>query len=245
MTEDIARAAGVACHRSKVGEANVVEVMERHGAVLGGEGNGGVIDPRIGYVRDSFIGMAMILEMMAARTAPLSQLAAELPHYEIVKGKVGVAREAMPRAWDALQAECSEATPDRLDGLRLDWPDRWLLVRGSNTEPIVRLFAEAPTRAAAEELCRRAEQALRPFSGCHEVEHVAALHLHEVGARPHHGARESRDRHRAAGGHQDRAARARERHVGHVLHEHDVLRRGCVRQGEGGDRGETCETAHA
>ena len=142
--------------RSAVGEANVVDEMLARNAVFGGEGNGGPIDPRVGLVRDSFVGMALVLAAMTTRGKKISELAAELPRYEIRKTTVKLPPEKLPVALAALQQRFPDAQADRLDGLRLDWPDRWLIVRGSNTEPIVRAIAEAPTAAAAEELCRAA-----------------------------------------------------------------------------------------
>jgi phosphomannomutase len=160
MTEDLAEQAGVPFFRSAVGEANVVDCMYRVGAVLGGEGNGGVIDPRVVLVRDSFVGMAMLLDAMAARQAPISKLADALPRYEIVKTKVTLPRDRIDAALAAVERHFSEARADRLDGLRLDWPGKWLLVRASNTEPIVRAVAEASTHAEAARLCREAEQVM-------------------------------------------------------------------------------------
>lgn len=165
MTEDVARKYGVPFHRSAVGEAHVVDRMLACGAVLGGEGNGGVIDPRVGLVRDSFVGMALVLDAMAARGLLVSALADELPRYAIHKTKLDINRDNIPAALDALESHFSDATSDRLDGLRLDWtsPDgagRWLLVRASNTEPIVRVVAEAATADEAARLCDQAAQAL-------------------------------------------------------------------------------------
>lgn len=160
MTEDLANRYKVPFFRSAVGEANVTEAMITHKAVLGGEGNGGVIDPRVGYVRDSFVGMALVLDAMAARELPLSQLADELPRYEIVKTKISLAPEKVGPGLDALAKHFSNAAADRLDGLRLDWPGKWLLVRASNTEPIVRAIAEAETAAEATRLCEEAAQVL-------------------------------------------------------------------------------------
>jgi len=156
MTQDLAEKHGVPFFRSAVGEANVVDAMLAQHAVIGGEGNGGAIDPRVGLVRDSFVGMALILDAMAARDMPISSLVAELPRYAIHKSKVTLSRDQVISAFDALEEHFDDATPDRLDGLRLDWTDRWLLVRASNTEPIVRIVAEAPDAATAEELCERA-----------------------------------------------------------------------------------------
>jgi phosphomannomutase len=160
MAQDLAQRHGVPFHRSAVGEANVVDAMLAQGAVLGGEGNGGAIDPRVGLVRDSFVGMAMVLDAMAARNLAIGQLAAELPRYEIVKTKVALPNERLPAALDALVSHFPDAAISRLDGLRLDWPGKWLLVRGSNTEPIVRAIAEAPTQAEAQRLCDEAAKIL-------------------------------------------------------------------------------------
>ena len=158
MAQDLAEKHGVAFFFSAVGEANVVDEMFVHGAVFGGEGNGGPIDPRVGLVRDSFVGMALVLDAMASRGMKISELAGELPRYEIRKTTVKLPAEKLPAALEAIQKRFPDARPDRRDGLRLDWPDRWLIVRGSNTEPIVRAIAEAPTASAAEELCRSAAE---------------------------------------------------------------------------------------
>jgi phosphomannomutase len=156
MSQDIAQGYGVPLLRSAVGEANVVDLMLAHGAIFGGEGNGGPIDPAVGWVRDSFVGMARVLEIMAADSAKISQLADRLPRYQILKTKITLAPEKVGPALDRLAEHFGDATADRLDGLRLDWPGRWLLVRPSNTEPIVRAIAEASTAAEAERLCSEA-----------------------------------------------------------------------------------------
>jgi phosphomannomutase len=153
LVEDICRRFGVPCHRSAVGEANVVERMRQVGAIIGGEGNGGVIDPRVGWVRDPFIGIGLILSLLAKSGKPLSTLAADFPTYTIVKTKYTVDRARLPALFAALQARWPEARADRLDGLRLDWEDHWVHVRPSNTEPIVRVIAEAPRTAEAERTC--------------------------------------------------------------------------------------------
>jgi phosphomannomutase len=156
MSADIAAGTGCSCQRSAVGEANVVELMRSAGAVIGGEGNGGVIDPRIGWVRDPFVGMAFILSLMAEENKPFSQLVAELPRYSMLKTKFGVPRDRLPGALAALEARWSGARVDRTDGLRLDGDDWWLHVRASNTEPVVRVIAEAPTAPQAQRLCNEA-----------------------------------------------------------------------------------------
>jgi phosphomannomutase len=160
MTEDIAGRYGQRFFRSAVGEANVVDVMLAKDALFGGEGNGGPIDPRVGLVRDSFVGMAQLLDAMAARDASIRELADELPSYAIVKTKIDLPADRVAAGLDALERHFEGARADRLDGLRLDWPEAWLLVRPSNTEPIVRAIAEAPDQAEAERLCDEAEKVL-------------------------------------------------------------------------------------
>jgi phosphomannomutase len=100
--------------------------------------------------------MGLILNLMAETGKKLSELVAELPTYHIVKDKYTVERERLPDLFAALTKRWPEAKADRMDGLRLDWADRWLHVRPSNTEPIVRVIAEAPRAEDAKELCRAA-----------------------------------------------------------------------------------------
>jgi len=166
LTSRLAERHGVACSFSAVGEANVVDEMLTRGAVLGGEGNGGVIDPRVGLVRDSFVAMALVLERMATggTLTPLEDLVADFPPLTIVKSKVnlpaGWRQEDAGVAFDRVTAAFPGAAVSRLDGVRVDWPDGWLLVRASNTEPIVRIVAEAATTTDAEAAIARARTAL-------------------------------------------------------------------------------------
>ena len=148
MTAAIAARHGVPCHVSAVGEANVVDQMLACGAILGGEGNGGVIDPRVVLVRDSAIAMALVLERMCAgeRILPMADLAAALPRFVMKKTKVGLSPATrgagLAAGLDRIAAAFPEASASRLDGLLLNYPGGWLLVRASNTEPIVRLVGE-------------------------------------------------------------------------------------------------------
>jgi phosphomannomutase len=153
VVEDVAQQFGVLALRSAVGEANVVEKMKQVDAVIGGEGNGGVIDPRVGIVRDPFIGMGLVLNLLAKTQKKLSALVAELPAYHIVKEKFPLDKGKLSRVLPALQGRWPEAMVNLLDGVRLDWADRWVHVRPSNTEPIVRVIAEAPRAADAAGLC--------------------------------------------------------------------------------------------
>lgn len=158
VTESLARALGCLVHRTPVGEIHVVERMRAENAVLGGEGNGGVIDPRVGFVRDSFVAMAMVLDLLADTGEPLSSLVDRLPRFAMVKHQYPlpgpVEPEAVAALWDRIRAAYPEAVDDRRDGLRLEWPARWVHVRASNTEPIVRVIAEAGDAAEAEGLAR-------------------------------------------------------------------------------------------
>jgi phosphomannomutase len=160
VVEDICRRFDCPLERAAVGEANVAERMLQVGAVIGGEGNGGVIDPRVGLVRDPFIGIGLILNLMAETGRKLSELADELPAYNIVKDKYRVDQTRLPGLFTALTERWTDATSNRLDGLRLDWPDRWVHVRPSNTEPIVRVIAEAPRADQAKLLCRQVAELL-------------------------------------------------------------------------------------
>jgi len=160
MSIDIAESFGAKCHLSAVGEANVCDVMHQVHAVYGGEGNGGPIDPKVGYVRDSFVAMAQVLELMAISGKSISELVAELPSYSIQKAKFTVDRDGLPQVYEALRNRFADARVSDMDGIRFDWDDRWLLVRPSNTEPIVRAICEAGTEAASQELLQVAEAAI-------------------------------------------------------------------------------------
>lgn len=156
VVEDVAGRHGCAVHRVPVGELHVAKAMRELGAVIGGEGNGGIIDPAVGWVRDPFVGIAMVLQLMAETGKTVSQLVADLPAYHIHKAKMPMERDRLTGYYDRLTARWADAKVIRLDGLRLEWNDRWVHVRPSNTEPVVRLIAEAPS---ADEARRLAEEA--------------------------------------------------------------------------------------
>ncbi len=150
MLDDIAAQFGGSVLRTPVGEASVVDCMARNNATIGGEGNGGVIDPRIVPGRDSLVGMAYVLQLMAATGKSISQLVAELPRYEIVKTKFECRREDADRAVVAIKREFATERIDTQDGIRIDWDRAWVHARPSNTEPIMRIIAEGPDRETAE-----------------------------------------------------------------------------------------------
>lgn len=154
MVDDVAAAAGGPCvvYRAPVGEANVVEAMKRHGCVFGGEGNGGIIDPRVVPVRDSLVGMAVILQLLATTGKKLSELVAEIPAYTMVKKKFECPQDRVRRILEAVRNRLAGERINDADGVRVDWQDGWVHVRGSNTEPIYRVIAEARAETRAHEL---------------------------------------------------------------------------------------------
>ena len=156
VTADIAARYDCPFFRSHVGEANVVAKMKAELAIIGGEGNGGCIEPKVGYVRDSFAGMAYVLAGLARGRRTLAEWADSMPQYTIVKDKLECPRERVDKACAALKSAYDDAVSQEGDGLRLDWPDRWVQVRASNTEPILRVIAEAPDDNAAQTLCDEA-----------------------------------------------------------------------------------------
>lgn len=169
MIDDLAERFGARVERTPVGEAHVarrmIELMADHqGVVLGGEGNGGVIWPEVSFVRDSIVAMGLTLALMARHGKPLSQIVDSLPNYAIVKRKQDIAsKDAAKPAIDAVaKAFEGRGRIDLQDGVRVDLDDQkaWLSLRASNTEPIVRLIAEAPDEAAANALLDEVQKLL-------------------------------------------------------------------------------------
>ena len=152
MMDDVCSAAGCELIRTPTGEANVAEAMAVEGCVFGGEGNGGVMDPRVVPVRNSLIGIALILSYMTESKLPISALAARIPKYSFIKTKfpcpAGVA-PAVAAAVRQLFADRKDARFNEQDGLRIDLSEGWLSVRASNTEPIMRIVAEAREESIA------------------------------------------------------------------------------------------------
>jgi phosphomannomutase len=159
VVDDVARQFGCEVHRAPVGEANVARAMQRVGAVVGGEGNGGVMLPDLHLGRDAPLAAALVLDLLARSGETVRGLVTAGPQYAIVKAKVPRGGD-LDATYAALESGFGEATVDRQDGLRLAWPDRWLHVRPSGTEPIVRLIAEAPTPDAAEGLIAASQAVL-------------------------------------------------------------------------------------
>lgn len=153
IIDEIAQRYGRRVYRTPVGEANVVETMLAVKAVIGGEGsNGGVIFPAVHACRDSFTGMAFILDRMAASGESASGLAGRLPRYYRRLGKVTFEHGRLGALMQALEEAFPNAATDRADGLKLILPDSWIHVRASNTEPLLRLAAEAKSEERLEEV---------------------------------------------------------------------------------------------
>ena len=152
IMDDVARESGASVVRAPVGEVNVAVRMRAEHAAIGGEGNGGVILSELHLGRDAPVAVALILQLLAEDAVPLSKIVSSYPSYAIVKDKLDRPDAPLDTVYAALTKAFADATADRQDGLRLAWKDRWVHVRPSGTEPIVRVIAEAPTEQAAKEL---------------------------------------------------------------------------------------------
>ena len=150
--EDVASRHGVPVYRTPVGEVNVADKMAEVGAVIGGEGNGGVIMPPICVIRDGLGGAALVIEALVESGGTLSELVARLPRYRIVKTKTVCPHQHVDDVLHRAAEAFPQAEADWSDGVRLAWDRCWVHVRPSNTEPLLRVIAEAPTAAAAQEL---------------------------------------------------------------------------------------------
>ena len=151
--EDIARQYNAKVLRTPVGEINVVQEMRNCSAIIGGEGSGGVILPAVHYGRDAIVGIGLIMQQLAEFGGTLSEYKSTLPEYFIAKLKIDLAGKSLEQVFDSLKslhAKNGKVTTN--DGLKLDFPDSWVHLRKSNTEPIVRIIAEARTAEQAEQL---------------------------------------------------------------------------------------------
>jgi phosphomannomutase len=163
LIEEIACQHGCPCYRSAVGEAHVVSRMREVQAVIGGEGNGGVIEPRVGWVRDPFVGIAYILALLTAEQKTLSEMVAQWPQFVMHKTRLPIARSRLEEAYHILTHYFTQARVDSVDGLRLDAEEWWIHLRPSNTEPLVRLIVESPTESQTLQLCQQVKELLAPL----------------------------------------------------------------------------------
>ncbi len=153
--EPVAQRFGCAVFRTPVGEANVTEGMQRHRAVIGGEGNGGVIYPRINFARDSLVGMGLLLHRLADSGRTVSELVSALPAFEIVKIQFPFPSQRLGEVFRMARREYADFPMDLRDGVKVMLPDAWFLLRGSNTEPVLRVVAEAASEDAARGVAER------------------------------------------------------------------------------------------
>ena len=161
MNADIAQKYGSKCFRTKIGEPNVVKGIIDNNAIIGGEGNGGVIYPTINTVRDSFTTLSLILELLAERKQTVSQCVATLPKYFIKKDKWSVIGKNLNEIYSKLKSKFRDAKINELDGLYLSFSNgSWIHLRPSNTEPIIRLFGEAKDENSIEALFNEAKLTL-------------------------------------------------------------------------------------
>lgn len=150
MIDDVAEKAGGQVIRTAVGEANVAAAMLEHDCIIGGEGNGGVIDLRVGLVRDSLVGIALVLQLMAETGKTVSQLVGEIGGYYMSKDKFAADKSQAEQILDLAKKMFTGAKLDITDGCRFDFEDGWLHLRASNTEPVMRVIVEAKDRRTAE-----------------------------------------------------------------------------------------------
>lgn len=146
----IAKEYGASVIRTPIGEINVAKKMQEVDAAIGGEGNGGVLLPEAHLGRDSLVAAALILQLLAEEARPLSVLMQDLPHYEMIKLKVPQGNLELGDVIEDLKKLVTPEEIDQQDGIKFIWQDRWVHLRPSNTEPIIRIYAEALTKQVAE-----------------------------------------------------------------------------------------------
>ena len=151
---DVAKKFGCPVFFTKIGEVNVTDVMQQQHAVIGGEGNGGVIYPRINFARDSLVAMSLVMHLLAESGKSVTELVESVPRYTIVKEKLPCPSNRIPGVLRLVREKFGNLPMDTRDGVKVMMPDGWFLVRGSNTEPIVRVVAEAGSEERAREMVR-------------------------------------------------------------------------------------------
>ena len=166
MVDDAAGDAGVTVYRSKVGEINVAVMAQEIGAVICGEGNGGVMYPAIHIGRDAPVGIALVLQYMAESGAAISDLYAQIPHYVMIKDKIELPFDADAKGVvKKLEAMHADKDLDLIDGLKVLYDNAWVHIRASNTEPIIRVIAESPTQAETDALVEQFKTKVREITG--------------------------------------------------------------------------------
>lgn len=163
--KDITEKAGCNYYPSAVGEVNVVAEMKKQNAVIGGEGNGGIIYPELHYGRDALVGIALFLTHLANTKKTMSMLRASYPDYEMVKEKVDLNPEMnVDKLLKQLEKKYSKFELITIDGLKIVMPEGWVMIRKSNTEPIVRVYAESESTTMAENIVKQIKTDIKEFS---------------------------------------------------------------------------------
>ena len=153
---DIAQKHGVTYSAAAVGEVNVVTEMKRVGAIIGGEGNGGIIYPELHYGRDALVGVALFLSLLAKRGSSVQQLRESYPAYFMSKNKIQLTEQINPdQILKAMEQKYAHEQTTTIDGLKIDFSESWVHLRKSNTEPIIRIYTEAKSQKEADELAQR------------------------------------------------------------------------------------------
>ena len=153
---DIAQKHGVSYSAAAVGEVNVVTEMKRVEAIIGGEGNGGIIYPELHYGRDALVGVALFLSLLAERGGSVQQLRESYPAYFMSKNKIQLTEQINPdQILKAMEQKYAHEQTTTIDGLKIDFADSWVHLRKSNTEPIIRIYTEAKSQKEADALAHR------------------------------------------------------------------------------------------
>ena len=163
IVSDICQENDCSIDYAKIGEINVSSKMLENGSKIGGEANGGVIWPQVHPCRDSFSGMALILELLAEESS-MSEIVASLPKYYFGSVKIPASSEKAHLVVSSLKAQYCDDNAILTDGIRLDWSDKWIIVRPSNTEPLIRIQAEADTKAKLSKLLKKFENHCREIT---------------------------------------------------------------------------------
>ncbi|MCI0706875.1 MAG: phosphoglucosamine mutase [Ignavibacteriae bacterium] len=154
--DDIAKHYGAEVVRTPVGEINVTGAMKELNALIGGEGSGGVILPKLHLGRDSLVGTALVMQALADFDGPISEFKKTLPQYEITKGRITLGTmNANDRLRQVIDRYAKNGRISNMDGVKIDFPHSWVHLRKSNTEPIIRIIAEAPTKPEANSLVKK------------------------------------------------------------------------------------------
>lgn len=163
---DVTEKHGGTYHASAVGEVNVVQKMKETNAVIGGEGNGGIIYPELHYGRDSLVGIALFLTYLAEKNKSVSALRQEYPHYFMSKNKIELTPELdVDLILQKMAAKYSNEKISTIDGVKIDFPENWAHLRKSNTEPIIRIYTEAKSQKEADELAQRMMREIKEIAG--------------------------------------------------------------------------------